>query len=102
MITLLVYYFISFISIFLELGPNDLIFQKKKYRRAKSLYKYGCWACASLRDFLVEQVIGGLSEDGLKVVLGTHFSVKTAVGLYKKMVGRKQRENESIVRPRDN
>ena len=47
-------------------------------------------------------MIGGLSEDGLKVVLGTHFSVKTAVGLYKKMVGRKQRENESIVRPRDN
>lgn len=50
----------------------------------------------SLRDFLVEQVIGGLSVDGLKEVLGTHFSVETAAGLYKKMVGRKQRENESI------
>ena len=50
----------------------------------------------SLRDFLVEQVIGGLTVDGLKEVLGTHYSVENATGLYKKMVRRCQRENESI------
>ena len=34
------------VSIFLDSGPNDLISQKKKYRGVKSLYKYGCGACA--------------------------------------------------------
>lgn len=34
------------VSIFLGSGPNDLISQKKKYRGVKSLYKYGCGACA--------------------------------------------------------
>ena len=52
----------------------------------------------SLRDFLVEQVRGGLTVDGLKEILGTHFSVKNATGLYKQMLRRSQREGESIQR----
>ena len=52
----------------------------------------------SLRDFLVEQVRGGLTVHGLKEVLGTHFSVQNATGLYKQMLRRSQREGESIQR----
>ena len=53
----------------------------------------------SLRDFLVEQVMGaGLNLDGLKEVLGTHFSVQNATGLYKVMLRRSQREGETAQR----
>ena len=52
----------------------------------------------SLRDFLVEQVMSGLNVEGLKEVLGTHFSVQNATGLYKQMLRRSQREGESIQR----
>ena len=34
------------LSIFLKSGPNDLITNRMKYRGVKSLYKYGCGACA--------------------------------------------------------
>ena len=34
------------VSIFLKSGENDLIVTKKKYGGVKSLYKYGCGACA--------------------------------------------------------
>ena len=52
----------------------------------------------SLRDFLVEQVMSGLNVEGLKEVLGTHFSVQNATGLYKQMLRRSQRKGESIQR----
>ena len=44
----------------------------------------------SLYDFLVEQVMSGLTVDGLKEVLVTYFSVQNATGLYKQMLGRSQ------------
>ena len=34
------------LSIFLGSGPNELITNRTKYRGVKSLYKYGCGACA--------------------------------------------------------
>ena len=54
----------------------------------------------SLRDFLVEQVMSasGLNIVHLKEVLGTHFSVQNATGLYKVMLRRCQREGETVQR----